>query len=93
MEARLDRSAARETPRTNALGVARSHAGDEERGADQSTTAAPSVKRQSLEDIRREARENWLRLRQAQNRAQGQDVSESGPVTRKDRTRDDDLGR
>lgn len=48
-----------------------------ERGAAQSAAAAeaaamPAVKRQSLEDIRREAREDWLRYRQAQSEGRGQ---------------------
>ncbi len=58
----------------------------------ESAAAAPRVKeavtkRQSLEDIRREARENWLRLRQSQN----QDRGESASSVPRDRTRDDDL--
>ena len=50
---------------------------------------APVVKPQSLEDIRREARENWLRLRQSQS----QGHAESAPATTKDRARNDDLTR
>jgi ATP-dependent exoDNAse (exonuclease V) alpha subunit len=52
---------------------------------------APTAKPQSLEDIQREARENWLRLRQSQ--IQGQGHSEATPVVTKDRVRNDDLTR
>jgi len=50
---------------------------------------APVAKPQSLEDIRREARENWLRLRQSQRQSQ----ADSAPVFPKDRVRNDDLTR
>jgi ATP-dependent exoDNAse (exonuclease V) alpha subunit len=50
---------------------------------------APVAKPQSLEDIRREARENWLRLRQSQRQSQ----SDSAPVVPRDRARNDDLTR
>ena len=43
-------------------------------------------KTQSLEDMRREARENWLRLRQISGRA-----GDLSPGTHSDRSRDDDL--
>jgi ATP-dependent exoDNAse (exonuclease V) alpha subunit len=48
---------------------------------------APVAKPQSLEDIRREARENWLRLRQSQSRP------ELPPVAARHRVHDDDLAR
>jgi ATP-dependent exoDNAse (exonuclease V) alpha subunit len=51
------------------------------------TAEAPVAKPQSLEDIRREARENWLRLRQTQNHA------ESPPAVARHRVPDDDLAR
>jgi hypothetical protein len=54
-------------------------------------TRAPVAKPQSLEDIRREARENWLRLRQSQ--IQGQGHAEAAPVVTKDRVKNDDLTR
>ncbi len=91
VEARLDTSAARDAPRASALRAERTNVS--ETGVDQSRQDTPPVKRQSLEDVRREARENWLRLRQAQNRDQGHDASESRPVTRTDHSRDDDLAR
>ncbi len=50
---------------------------------------APVAKPQSLEDIRREARENWLRLRQSQRQSQ----ADSAPVVPRDRVRNDDLTR
>jgi len=53
------------------------------------TLMTPARKPQSLEDIRREARENWLRMRQSQN----QGHAESAPVAPKDRVRNDDLTR
>jgi ATP-dependent exoDNAse (exonuclease V) alpha subunit len=51
----------------------------------------PTPKRQSLEDIRREARENWLRLRQSQR----QGLAESAPSAAADKGRnlDDDITR
>jgi len=48
-----------------------------------------SPKPQSLEEIRREARENWLRMRQ--DRSHGQD--ESTPASTLDRSRGEDLSR
>jgi hypothetical protein len=47
------------------------------------------AKPQSLEDIRREARENWLRLRQSQSQSQ----AESASTVAKDRAQNDDLTR
>ena len=52
------------------------------------TARGPAAKRQSLEDIRREARENWLRLRQSQSRN-----PESAPAVTMDRVHDDDFTR
>jgi ATP-dependent exoDNAse (exonuclease V) alpha subunit len=51
----------------------------------------PTPKRQSLEDIRREARENWLRLRQSQR----QGLAEAAPSAAADKGRnlDDDITR
>jgi ATP-dependent exoDNAse (exonuclease V) alpha subunit len=51
----------------------------------------PAAKPQSLADIRREARENWLRLRESQN--QGQGPAESAPTATQKRAPDDDLAR
>jgi ATP-dependent exoDNAse (exonuclease V) alpha subunit len=50
---------------------------------------AAAAKPQSLEEIRRDARANWLRLRQSQE----QGHSGSTAVLSKDRSRDDDLAR
>jgi hypothetical protein len=50
--------------------------------------AAPRTA-QSLEDIRRQARENWLRLREQQNAASNAPSKSAGRA----RTLDDDLGR
>ncbi|MEP6885774.1 MAG: MobA/MobL family protein, partial [Gammaproteobacteria bacterium] len=63
-------------------------------GRDQSSAAEPAAKPtpakpQSLEDIRREARENWLRLRQGKT----QDPAESAPSATARISRDDDLAR
>jgi ATP-dependent exoDNAse (exonuclease V) alpha subunit len=84
VQARLERAAGRET-----------HVPSEptapEPTAAEPATRAPVAKPQSLEDIRREARENWLRLRQSQ--IQGQGHAESAPVVTKDRVRNDDLTR
>ena len=52
----------------------------------QTAAAAPTAAVQSLEDIRRQAREDWLRLRQSQ----GFEVASMGAA---DRARDDDLVR
>jgi ATP-dependent exoDNAse (exonuclease V) alpha subunit len=54
-----------------------------------SAAKAPVAKPQSLEDIRREARENWLRLRQSQRQSQ----ADSAPVIPRDRVRNDDFTR
>ena len=61
---------------------------DREIGRETSCGAKPSVagKPQSLEEIRREARENWLRMRQSRMQA-----AESAPAKTTDRARDDDL--
>jgi ATP-dependent exoDNAse (exonuclease V) alpha subunit len=63
-------------------------------GREQSSAAGPaakasSAKPQSLEEIRREARENWLRLRQSKM----QEPAESLPSAAVNRGRDDDLNR
>jgi len=49
---------------------------------------AAAVEPQSLEDIRRQARENWLRMRQGRMQA-----AESAPAKPTDSGRDDDLTR
>jgi ATP-dependent exoDNAse (exonuclease V) alpha subunit len=76
VQARLSRSAGRDV------------------GREQSSAAEPaakpsSAKPQSLEDIRREARENWLRLRQRRL----QEPVEAAPSAAVNRGRDDDLTR
>jgi ATP-dependent exoDNAse (exonuclease V) alpha subunit len=76
VQARLSRSAGRD------------------RGREQSSAAEPAAKPsaakpQSLEDIRREARENWLRLRQSRL----QEPVEAAPSAAVSRGRDDDLAR
>jgi hypothetical protein len=55
----------------------------------ENTAGASAVKPQSLEDIRREARENWLRLRQSQS----QDHADSALPVTNDRLQNDDLAR
>ena len=56
-----------------------------------------AAKPQSLEDIRREAREEWLRLRQGQRQSQSQGQSQASaksvPAIARDRVHDDDLAR
>ena len=97
VEARLERSASREA--THATEI----------NARDSDVKEPAAKPQSLEDIRREARENWLRLRQSQSQNQSQSQSpsqdqaqapgkrrglvESAASARLDHVHDDDLGR
>ncbi len=82
VQARLERTAGREMHGPSEPTAARPTAAEP-------ATKAPVAKPQSLEDIRREARENWLRLRQSQ--IQGQ--AESAPVIAKDRVQNDDLTR
>jgi ATP-dependent exoDNAse (exonuclease V) alpha subunit len=84
VQARLSRSAGRGADRDV----------DRDVGREQSSAAGPaakpsSTKPQSLEEIRREARENWLRLRQ--NRLQ--EPAEAAPAAGARRGRDDDLNR
>jgi ATP-dependent exoDNAse (exonuclease V) alpha subunit len=68
-----------------------------ERATQESVAGPPVAKRQTLEDIRREARESWLRMRQSQgqgqSRSQGQGHAESAAPTTVGRVRDDDLAR
>jgi ATP-dependent exoDNAse (exonuclease V) alpha subunit len=83
VQARLDRVERSElTP---------SRAKERESTAAEPMAPPPAPKHQSLEDIRREARENWLRLRQSQR----QGLAESAPsmAAEKDRGRDDDITR
>ncbi len=89
VQARLERVARREMHVSSEPTAGQSTAAEPTPG--QAATGAPAAKRQSLEDIRREARENWLRMRQSQ--IQGQGRPESAPVVTKDRIRNDDLTR
>jgi ATP-dependent exoDNAse (exonuclease V) alpha subunit len=84
VQARLERAAGREVHIPSEPTVA-------EPAVAEPTARAPVAKPQSLEDIRREARENWVRLRQSQNQSQGH--AESAPAVTKDRVRNDDLTR
>jgi hypothetical protein len=77
VEARLERAARQEVSTTSGEAVARTSA------------AGPATKRQSLEDVRREARENWLRSRQGQSHGQ----AGSAPGAKMDRVHDDDFTR
>ena len=56
---------------------------------DPQPAARAATKPQSLEDIRREARENWLRLRESQS----QDHADSARSDTNDRLQNDDLAR
>jgi len=76
VQARLDKVAAREAPLPAEPAAAQ-------------PAAKAAAKPQSLEDIRREARENWLRLRQSQS----QDHADSALSGANDRLRNDDLAR
>ena len=89
VQARLERAAGREMHVPSEPTAAKPIA--PERTAAEPVTRAPVAKPQSLEDIRREARENWLRLRQSQ--IQGQGHAESAPAVAKDRVQNDDLTR
>jgi hypothetical protein len=77
VQARLERVAGREVS---------THT---EQTAAEPTARGPAAKPQSLEDIRREARENWLRLRHSQ----GQSHADAAPSVTMDRVHDDDLTR
>jgi ATP-dependent exoDNAse (exonuclease V) alpha subunit len=84
VQARLDRTAGQEVSPAGTSSAKLTANAD-------STAAAPAiravaVKPQSLEDIRREARENWLQIRE--RRMRGADASPAKPT---DRTHDDDL--
>ncbi|MDP9084085.1 MAG: MobA/MobL family protein [Pseudomonadota bacterium] len=54
---------------------------------------ATPAKRQTLEEIRREARENWLRMRQSVDQGHGGQTADSPPSAKKDRIHDDDFAR
>jgi ATP-dependent exoDNAse (exonuclease V) alpha subunit len=77
VQARLERVVGQEVPIPTGPAVA------------EPAARAPAAKPQSLEDIRREARENWLRLRQSQ----GQDRADSALSVTNDRGHNDDLAR
>jgi hypothetical protein len=88
VQARLSRSAGRDVGREVGRDVGRNV------GREQSSSAEPAArpsfaKPQSLEEIRREARENWLRLRQSRL----QEPAETTPSAAVSRGRDDDLSR
>jgi ATP-dependent exoDNAse (exonuclease V) alpha subunit len=87
VQERLDRVERRELPSV-AAPVTAEPKGREPPVAE-SMMSPPAPKRQSLEDIRREARENWLRFRQNQ----GYGHADSASAVTKDRSHDDDLGR
>jgi ATP-dependent exoDNAse (exonuclease V) alpha subunit len=77
LQARAERVTGREVPVSGEPTVA------------EPAAKASAAKPQSLEDIRREARENWLRLRQSQSQSQ----AESAPSSTNDRVQNDDLTR
>ncbi len=81
VQARLSRAADRDIGRGQASAV--------EPAAKPSSAKPPSAKPQSLEDIRREARESWLRLRQSKL----QEQAESTPSATVGRGRGDDFAR
>ncbi len=85
VQARLGRSAGRDVGRE----MDREQSRAEEPATKASTAKASAAKPQSLEEIRREARENWLRLRQSRM----QQPAEATPSAAKSRGRDDDLDR
>jgi ATP-dependent exoDNAse (exonuclease V) alpha subunit len=82
VQARLERTAGREMHGPSEPTIARP-------ASSEPTARTPVAKPQSLEDIRREARESWLRLRQSQR----QGHAESAPAVSKDRAQNDDLTR
>jgi ATP-dependent exoDNAse (exonuclease V) alpha subunit len=84
VQARLDRTAGQEASPAG-TNSAKLTANDDSMAAAPATRAT-AVKPQSLQDIRREARENWLRIRE--RRVQGADAAPAKPT---DRTHDDDL--
>ena len=84
VQARMDRSAGREASAAGPTSAKPTVSADSIAAAP--ATRGAAVKPQSLEDIRREARENWLRIRE--RRMHGADAAPARPT---DRTRDDDL--
>ncbi len=58
----------------------------------ESAAPDPHAKPQSLEEIRREARENWLRMRQDRGQGRTQSQAESEASLSSNKVRDDDLG-
>jgi hypothetical protein len=53
----------------------------------------PAARTQSLEDIRREARENWLRMRAERSLQADRGLDDLQSPSTRDHTRDDDLAR
>lgn len=84
VQARLDRTAGREVSAAGSTSAKPTANADSMAAAP--ATRGAAVKPQSLEDIRRAARENWLRIRE--RRMQGADAV---PAKSTDRTHDDDL--
>jgi ATP-dependent exoDNAse (exonuclease V) alpha subunit len=86
VQERRERAAGREVANSREVaGAGAERATTERVAAEPATTgqeakgsvAGPTiVRRQTLEDIRREARENWLRMRQSQGQGQGQGQSQ-----------------
>jgi ATP-dependent exoDNAse (exonuclease V) alpha subunit len=95
VEARLDKSATREgvaAAQATAREVASKDLADNQPAAQEAATAQVNLgngtaRPQSLEDIRREARENWLRMRQSQGYGQ------RSATAKTDHGRDDDFTR
>jgi ATP-dependent exoDNAse (exonuclease V) alpha subunit len=90
VEARLEKSAGREPMP--------SQSNDRQTAAAELGVKSPAAKPQSLEDIRREARENWLRMRQSQGYGQGQSLGQAqdhaqSATAKEGLSRDDDFTR
>ncbi|MGC2029337.1 MAG: hypothetical protein WA642_04915, partial [Steroidobacteraceae bacterium] len=84
VQARLDRTAGREASVAGPTSAKLTANADSM--ASTPATRGATVKPQSLEDIRREARENWLRIRE--QRMQRADAVPAKPI---ERSHDDDL--
>jgi ATP-dependent exoDNAse (exonuclease V) alpha subunit len=82
LHARLTKSAAREAHNATEPGV-----------PVPVVATGSAAKRQSLEEIRREARDNWLRLRFGEGHAQGEHHAETSKSLEAGRAHDDDITR
>jgi ATP-dependent exoDNAse (exonuclease V) alpha subunit len=87
VQARLERAGGREVPIRTESGVTEPAVA--QRAAAEPAASVPPAPPQSIEDIQRAARENWLRLRQSQSQGQSQDHADAVRSAANDRVRND----